>query len=254
MTSTTVPTPAAQPATQPAIRCAGVTRTYGSGNAAVQALRGVDLEIRAGELLMLEGPSGSGKTTLVSVLAGLMQRDGGDCSVFDHDYSQMSIKETTLFRGRNIGFVFQTFNLIPALTAAENAATPLLISGTKRRPAIDRACSVLRELGLDDRMMGSLPADLSGGQQQRVAIARAIVHNPRLVVCDEPTSALDRESGHMVMELMRRFALGKDRVLVVVTHDARIFEFADRIARMEDGRITRIEQPPPRSDQPKNHS
>ena len=254
MTSTIVPTPADPAANQPAIRCAGVTRTYGSGNASVQALRGVDLEIRAGELLMLEGPSGSGKTTLVSVLAGLMQRDGGDCSIFDHDYKQMSIKETTLFRGRNIGFVFQTFNLIPALTAAENAATPLLISGTKRRPALDRACSVLRELGLDDRMMGSLPADLSGGQQQRVAIARAIVHNPRLVVCDEPTSALDRESGHMVMELMRRFALGKDRVLVVVTHDARIFEFADRIARMEDGRITRIEQPPPRADQPQNHS
>ena len=254
MTSTIVPTPADPAANQPAIRCAGVTRTYGSGNASVQALRGVDLEIRAGELLMLEGPSGSGKTTLVSVLAGLMQRDGGDCSIFDHDYKQMSIKETILFRGSNIGFVFQTFNLIPALTAAENAATPLLISGTKRRPALDRACSVLRELGLDDRMMGSLPADLSGGQQQRVAIARAIVHNPRLVVCDEPTSALDRESGHMVMELMRRFALGKDRVLVVVTHDARIFEFADRIARMEDGRITRIEQPPPRADQPQNHS
>jgi putative ABC transport system ATP-binding protein len=254
VTSTIVPTPAEPPAKQPAIRCAGVTRTYGSGNAAVQALRGVDLEIRAGELLMLEGPSGSGKTTLVSVLAGLMQRDGGACSVFDHDYNQMSIKETTLFRGRNIGFVFQTFNLIPALTAAENAATPLLISGTKRRPALDRACSVLREMGLDDRMMQSLPADLSGGQQQRVAIARAIVHNPRLVVCDEPTSALDRESGHMVMDLMRRFALGKDRVLVVVTHDARIFEFADRIARMEDGRITRIEQPPSRSDQPQNHS
>jgi len=254
VTSTIVPTPADPAANQPAIRCAGVTRTYGSGNASVQALRGVDLEIRAGELLMLEGPSGSGKTTLVSVLAGLMQRDGGDCSIFDHDYKQMSIKETTLFRGSNIGFVFQTFNLIPALTATENAATPLLISGTKRRPALDRACSVLRELGLDDRMMGSLPADLSGGQQQRVAIARAIVHNPRLVVCDEPTSALDRESGHMVMELMRRFALGKDRVLVVVTHDARIFEFADRIARMEDGRITRIEQPPPRADQPQNHS
>ena len=249
-----MPTPADPTAKQPAIRCAGVTRTYGSGNAAVQALRGIDLQIRAGELLMLEGPSGSGKTTLLSVLAGLMQRDGGDCAVFDHDYHQMSLTETTLFRGRNIGFVFQTFNLIPALTAAENAATPLLIGGAKRRAALDQACSVLREMGLDDRMMRSLPADLSGGQQQRVAIARAIVHNPRLVVCDEPTSALDRESGHMVMELLRRFALGKDRVLVVVTHDARIFEFADRIARMEDGRITRIGEPPPRSGQPPDHS
>ena len=249
-----MPAPADSAASQPAIRCAGVTRTYGSGNAAVQALRGVDLQIRPGELLMLEGPSGCGKTTLLSVLVGLLQRDGGDCSVFDHDYNQMSLRQTTLFRGKNIGFVFQTFNLIPALTAAENAATPLLISGVRRRAALNQACGVLREMGFDDRMMRSLPADLSGGQQQRVAIARAVVHNPRLIVCDEPTSALDRASGHMVMELMRRLALAKDRVLIVVTHDARIFEFADRIARMEDGRITRIEQPPTRSSQPQNHS
>jgi putative ABC transport system ATP-binding protein len=132
---TLVPTPADPTFKQPAIRCAGVTRTYGSGNAAVQALRGVDLQIHAGELLMLEGPSGCGKTTLLSVLTGLMQRDGGACSVFDHDYNQMSLRETALFRGRNIGFVFQTFNLIPALTAAENAATPLLIGGARRRAA-----------------------------------------------------------------------------------------------------------------------
>jgi putative ABC transport system ATP-binding protein len=181
-----------------------------------------------------------------------MLRDGGDCSVFDHDYNRMSLKETTIFRGRNIGFVFQTFNLIPALTAAENAATPRLIAGTNRRAAVDQACSLLREMGFDDRMMRSLPCDLSGGQQQRVAIARAIVHNPRLVVCDEPTSALDRESGHLVMRLLRRFALAKDRVLLVVTHDPRIFEFADRIARMEDGRITGIAQPPSSPSQPQN--
>jgi putative ABC transport system ATP-binding protein len=218
-----------------------VTKTYGEGNAAVQALRGVDLEIRAGELLMLEGPSGCGKTTLISVLAGLMHRDGGNCSVLEHDYEKMSPGETTLFRGLNIGFVFQAFNLIPALTAAENAATPLLIHGLKRKAAVNQAQAVLKELGFDDRMMRSLPADLSGGQQQRVAIARAMVHRPRLIVCDEPTSALDRESGHQVMELLRRFALDQDRVLVVVTHDERIFEFADRIARMEDGRIIKIE-------------
>jgi putative ABC transport system ATP-binding protein len=229
---------------QAAISCVGVTKTYGEGNAAVQALRGVDLEIRTGELLMLVGPSGCGKTTFISVLAGLMQRDGGDCRVFDHDYQQMSQSETTLFRRLNIGFVFQSFNLIPALTAAENAATPLLIAGMKRREAADQAQRALQEVGIDDRMMRSLPRDLSGGQQQRVAIARAMVHNPRLIVCDEPTSALDSESGHLVMDLMRRFALGKDRMLVVVTHDARIFEFADRIARMEDGRIIRIEDRP----------
>jgi putative ABC transport system ATP-binding protein len=193
---------------------------------------------------MLEGPSGCGKTTLISILAGLMERDSGDCMVLDHDYQQMSALEITRFRAQNIGFVFQAFNLIPALTAAENAAVPLLINGIKRGKAIDQACAVLREMGFNDRMMRSLPAGLSGGQQQRVAIARALVHDPRLIVCDEPTSALDKESGHRIMELMRRFALGKDRVLIVVTHDSRIFEFADRIARMEDGHIIGIVEPP----------
>jgi putative ABC transport system ATP-binding protein len=237
-----------------AISCHGVIKTYGQGNAAVQALRGVDLEVRMGELLMLVGPSGCGKTTLISVLAGLLQRDGGECSFLDHDYKRMSINETTRFRGRNIGFVFQSFNLVPALTAAENVATPLLIHGMKWRAAIEQAGAVLKEVGFDDRMKHSLPADLSGGQQQRVAVARAMVHNPRMIVCDEPTSALDGESGHMVMSLLRQFALGKDRLLVVVTHDSRIFEFADRIARMEDGRITRIENPPGRGHEPQKNS
>jgi len=238
-----VPNPIEPAKAAEVIRCAGVIKTYGEGNAAVQALRGVDLAIRPGELLMLEGPSGCGKTTLISILAGLLERDGGDCRVLGHDYQQMSAQEITRFRARNIGFVFQAFNLIPALTAAENAAVPLFINGVKRRPAIERAGEVLREMGFDNRMMHSLPAGLSGGQQQRVAIARALVHNPRLIVCDEPTSALDKGSGHLIMELMRRFALGKDRVLIVVTHDSRIFEFADRIARMEDGHIIGIDEP-----------
>ena len=224
-----------------AVRCHGVTKTYGLGNAAVQALRGVDLEVRAGELLMLVGPSGCGKTTLISVIAGVLGRDGGDCTVFDHDYKQMAQEETTRFRGRNIGFVFQAFNLIPTLTSAENVATPLIINGKKRRAAVDHANEVLEQVGFDSRMMLSFPQDLSGGQQQRVAIARALVHDPKLIVCDEPTSALDGETGHKVMELMRKLALGKDRALIVVTHDDRILKFADRIARMEDGRITKPE-------------
>jgi putative ABC transport system ATP-binding protein len=233
-----------------AVSCHGVTKTYGQGNAAVQALRGVDLEVGMGELLMLVGPSGCGKTTLVSVLAGLLQRDGGECSVLEHDYEQMSPNETARFRGRNIGFVFQTFQLIPALTAAENVATPLLINGVKWAAALARAGAALRTVGFDDRRTQALPTDLSGGQQQRVAIARAMVHDPRMIVCDEPTSALDSESGHTVMSLMRQLALGEDRVLVVVTHDARIFEFADRIARMEDGRITEIEDTRSRGNEP----
>ena len=242
-------TPPKQARSQAAISCRGVTKTYGQGNAAVQALRGVDLEVYKGELLMLVGPSGCGKTTLISVLAGLMRRDAGDCSVLAHDYRQMAVNETTRFRGKNIGFVFQSFDLIPALTAAENAATPLLIGGMKRPAALEQTRAVLQKVGFDERMMRSLPAELSGGQQQRVAIARALVHNPKLIVCDEPTSALDSDSGHMVMNLMRAFARGQDRVLVVVTHDARIFEFADRIAWMEDGRITRIEDAPTRGSE-----
>lgn len=225
-----------------AVWCKGVIKTYGSGSTEVHALSGVDLEIRAGEHMMLVGPSGSGKTTLISIIAGVLNRDAGECLVFGHDFELMNHHEKTLYRGRNIGFVFQMFNLIPALSAAENVAVPLLIQGVKRREAMDRAREILGRVGLGDRTH-SLPGELSGGQQQRIAIARAIVHSPKLIVCDEPTSALDHETGHKVMELMCEVALDSDRVLIVVTHDARIFEFADRIAKMDDGRITLITSP-----------
>jgi putative ABC transport system ATP-binding protein len=223
-----------------AVSCRGLTKTYGSGTATVQALRGVDLEVKQGELLMLVGPSGCGKTTLISVLAGVLRRDGGDCNVLEHDYKEMRPNETTRFRGRNIGFVFQAFNLIPSLTAAENVATPLIINGIRRRPAVSAANEILHRVGFDERMAQSLPTDLSGGQQQRVAIARSLIHEPRLIVCDEPTSALDSETGRRVMELMRQLAVQTDRAVIVVTHDARIFDFADRIAYMNDGRITSV--------------
>lgn len=222
-----------------AVRCEGVTKTYGSGSTEVHALRGIDLEVRKGELMMLVGPSGSGKTTLISIIAGVLDRDGGECEVFGSDFNEMNSRERALYRSQNVGFVFQLFNLIPALTAAENAAAPLMIRGLKRREALDRACEVLDRVGLGDRTR-SLPSELSGGQLQRVVIARAIVHNPRLIVCDEPTSALDHETGHKVMELLHNVAIGIDRVLIVVTHDARIFEFASRIASMDDGHIMQV--------------
>lgn len=227
-----------------AVRCRGLTKTYGKGTAVVRALRGVDLEVRSGELLMLVGPSGCGKTTLISVIAGVLDRDEGECVVLGQDYASMSPAQRTAFRGRNIGFVFQSFNLIPTLTLAENVSVPLLLAGVARGEALRRAGEILGEVGLGDRVR-SVPSTLSGGQQQRVAIARAMVHGPRLVVCDEPTSALDHKTGHMVMEMFRRLALSQGRSLIVVTHDARIFSFADRIARMDDGRIERIEPPPP---------
>jgi putative ABC transport system ATP-binding protein len=159
--------------------------------------------------------------------------------VFGRDWQKMSIAEKTRTRGETIGFVFQSFNLLPTLTAAENAAIPLLINGTRRHEAVDRARAMLERVGLGNRA-SAVPAQLSGGQQQRVAIARALVHDPKLIVCDEPTSALDHETGHNVMELLREVATRPGRALIIVTHDARIFEFADRIARMDDGRIIDI--------------
>lgn len=226
--------------TETSVRCLNVTKTYGTGSTAVRALRGVNLDVRAGELMMLVGPSGCGKTTLISVIAGVLSRDGGDCSVLNKDYTRMAPDEITKFRGQNIGFVFQAWNLIPALTAAENVAVPLIINGMNRRAAVQRGSQVLARIGFDKRMTQSFPLDLSGGQQQRIAIARSLIHNPRLIVCDEPTSALDSETGHKVMELMRQLAIGENRALIVVTHDSRIFEFADRMALMEDGAITRV--------------
>jgi putative ABC transport system ATP-binding protein len=229
--------------TKTAVLCRDVKKTYGAGTDRVPALRGIDLEVRAGELLMVVGPSGCGKTTLISVMAGILGQDEGDCRVFDRDLKAMPERERTRFRGRTIGFVFQAYNLLPALTAAENVAVPLLILGVPRAQAIERARQVLAKVGLSDRTR-SLPAQLSSGQQQRVAIARALVHEPRLIVCDEPTSSLDQETGHKVMELLREVALAPDRALVIVTHDARVFEFADRIARMNDGRVVEIVDSP----------
>ena len=222
-----------------AVDCRGVTKTYDTGGTKVTALRGIDLTVKHGELMMLVGPSGCGKTTLISVVAGILDRDGGECTVFGRDFQKMRPGERTRFRGENIGFVFQAFNLLPTLTAAENVAVPMLINGSSRAEALDRAGEALSRVGLGDRLH-SLPKQLSGGQQQRVAIARALVHSPRLIVCDEPTSVLDHETGHRVMELMREVAVGPDRALVIVTHDSRIFEFADRIAKMDDGRIVEV--------------
>jgi putative ABC transport system ATP-binding protein len=224
-----------------AVYCGGITKSYGTGEARVQALRGIDLEVHPGELLMLVGPSGCGKTTLISVIAGILDQDDGECVLFGQDLKQLSHNQRVVYRGRNIGFVFQAFNLIPTLSAAENVTIPLLINGMSMDKAISRAFECLRDVGLEGRE-NALPSQLSGGQQQRVAIARALVHNPRLVVCDEPTSALDHETGRRVMDVIKNLAVNSDRALVIVTHDARIFDFADRIAHMDDGRIEKVER------------
>ena len=223
-----------------AVSCRGVTKRYITGSSQVLALRGIDLDARMGELLMLVGPSGCGKTTLISVIAGILDHDEGECVVFQQDLRDLPQDKKTLFRGKNVGFVFQAYNLIPTLTAMENVAVPLLILGEGRIQAQAKAKEMLSQVGLEDKI-NAVPNQLSGGQQQRVAIARALVHEPRLIVCDEPTSALDADTGRLVMEALRHNALSSGRSLIIVTHDNRIFNFADRIARMDDGRITLLE-------------
>jgi putative ABC transport system ATP-binding protein len=223
-----------------AIRCSGIAKTYGTGDTQVQALRGVDLEVLPGELMMLVGPSGCGKTTLISIIAGILDQTEGDCLLFGQNLRALDPEARTRYRGKHIGFVFQAFNLIPTLTVAENVAIPLLILGEGQDLALAQARRCLEEVGLGDKV-DAFPGQISGGQQQRVAVARALVHDPKLIVCDEPTSALDHQTGHRVMEVLKGLAMDGKRSLVIVTHDARIFDFADRIAHMDDGRIQDLE-------------
>ena len=222
-----------------AVRARGVTKAFGRGESAVQALKGVDFEARCGEMVMIVGPSGCGKTTFLSVVCGTMRADAGNIEVFGTDISQLSSGQLTRFRGENIGFIFQQFNLIPTWDIVENASVPLLLNGAKRRHASSEASRLLTEVGLGKRL-NAYPRQLSGGQQQRVAIARALVHEPRLLICDEPTASLDAASGKKVMELLKATACRADRCVIVVTHDSRIFQFADRIAEMEDGVVKAV--------------
>jgi putative ABC transport system ATP-binding protein len=223
-----------------AIVCRGVTKEFGTGGARVMALRGVDLDVPYGELLLLVGESGCGKTTLLSVVAGILDPTAGEVSVLGTDITQLYGRHKVNFRGKNLGFVFQQYNLLPSLTAAENAAIPLIILGHARGKAVARAKEILDQMGMGKRV-NALPSELSGGQQQRVAIARALVHNPSIIICDEPTAALDAENGQKILEILAQVAVQADRAVVVVTHDNRIFQYGDRIAHMEDGRIDSIQ-------------
>lgn len=192
-------------------------------------------------MLLIVGPSGCGKTTLLSVIAGTLEFDGGEIDVFDTSLHGLRPRAVTEFRKRNVGFIFQQFNLIPTLNLIENVSVPLIINGIGRRAAEKKAAALLDELGLEGRGQDT-PLNLSGGQQQRVAIARALVHEPRLIICDEPTSALDKETGAHIMELLRKVARKPDRCVIVVTHDNRIFKYADRMTEMEDGRVQRVHE------------
>jgi putative ABC transport system ATP-binding protein len=220
-----------------AIECQSITKSFKVGDTSVEVLHDVNVSVNSGELTYLVGESGSGKTTLISIIAGILYPTQGNVQVFESDIYGLRDSDLVRFRLSNIGFIFQQYNLLPTLTAAENAAIPLIAAGIKRSEAVERAMVLLEKLNIANQA-DKYPRAMSGGQQQRVAIARALVHSPRLVVCDEPTAALDAKSGRRVMDLLREVALADDRAVIIVTHDNRIFDMADRILAMEDGRIT----------------
>jgi putative ABC transport system ATP-binding protein len=216
-----------------------VTRSFGDGGSKLLVLKGIDLDVRCGDITMLVGPSGCGKTTLISIIAGTLEADEGEIEVFGNNLRKMSKSAITQFRAFNIGFIFQQFHLIPTLNCIENVSVPLLIQGSSTRNAEKKARIVLEKVGLGEHMK-KRPTQLSGGQQQRVAIARALVHDPRLIICDEPTAALDAKNGRLVMELFEHVAKSPDRAVIIVTHDNRIFQHANRIASMDDGSVFNV--------------
>lgn len=221
-----------------AVICArGIVRDFEAGQTTIRVLHGIDADIQPGQMTYVVGESGSGKTTLISIMCGILYPTAGEVKVFGTDIYKLTDTQLVNFRLKNIGFIFQQYNLIPSIDAAANAAVPLIAQGVPLAEARARAKVLLDKLNIGDQA-DKLPRQLSGGQQQRVAIARALVHEPRLVVCDEPTAALDARSGRRVMDLLREVAVAPDRACIIVTHDNRIFDLADRIIVLEDGRIT----------------
>lgn len=223
-----------------AISVRDVSKTYASGAAAVRALDGVSVEASFGELLMLMGPSGSGKTTLVSMMGCILAATSGSIRVSGTEIVGLSERRLPKVRLDHIGFIFQGFNLFPALKAAENVAIALDLKGIRGSAARKRSLTLLDQVGLADKAE-SYPADLSGGQKQRVAIARALAGDPEIILADEPTAALDSQSGRTVMELLNTLAHDRGRAVVIVTHDNRTIQYADRIVHIADGKISHEE-------------
>ena len=218
------------------IEATGVQKVYASNGLRVHALKGVDLGIRRGEMVAIMGPSGSGKTTLLNCLSGLDDLDGGEVLIAGDPISKMSDRKRTRFRAQRMGFIFQSYNLIPVLSAVENIELPLLVAGVKPKAARIRAEEALEMVGLADQTK-KRPAQMSGGQQQRVTVARSLVNEPDIVWADEPTGALDSETSKEIMDLLVRLNEEKGQTFVLVTHDAAVAARAHRTIRMRDGRI-----------------
>jgi putative ABC transport system ATP-binding protein len=225
--------------TAPVLRVSGVTKWFGEGDTKTWAVRNASFEVQHGEMLYIVGPSGSGKTTLLSMISGVLKPNAGNVVIEDRDLWQMSENDIADFRLHKIGFVFQDYHLFPRLTTVENVAIPLILQKVDWDKAIVKAMEILEIVGLKDRAQLP-PLKLSGGEQQRVAIARAIVAQPDLLILDEPTASLDGETGRRIVEFVKKNILNDKRCIIIVTHDNRIFEYADEIMTMEDGTITGI--------------
>jgi putative ABC transport system ATP-binding protein len=221
---------------KPDVLVKGICKTFNQGGEVLHVLRDVYFQATSGEIVMIVGPSGSGKTTLLSAIAGVLSIESGTIHLFDFPLHLKARHEIVNFRRKKIGFIFQQFHLIPTLTCGENVAIPLLLNGFTHAEALKEAYRSLEEVNLESKFK-SFPKDLSGGQQQKVSIARALIHKPSLIICDEPTSALDAESGIKIMNLIHSHVKMSNRVVIIVTHDSRIFKYADRIENMDDGRI-----------------
>ena len=217
-----------------AIAAQNIQMSFMSGTTETKVLKGIDLAIPPGQIRLMMGPSGSGKTTLLSILAGILTPTAGEVQLLGQEITKLSRKELTAFRRDHIGFIFQSFNLFPALTALENIELALQLKGQKGLGNKDQAFDLLKQVGLGDRA-NNLPADLSGGQKQRVAIARALAGEPELIMADEPTAALDSATGRDVIELMQYLAKNKGCTVLIITHDPRITDAADEITYLEDG-------------------
>ena len=229
------------PSDQPMVEARAVEKSYEAGGVRVRALRGANLSISLGEMVAVMGPSGCGKTTLLNVLSGLDEFEAGEVLLGGESISGMSDRRRTRFRAERMGFVFQTYNLIPVLSAVENIELPLLVAGAKPKRARERARSSLEQVGLADQA-NKRPAEMSGGQQQRVTVARSLVNDPAIVWADEPTGALDSETSGEIMDLLVRLNREEGHTFVLVTHDASVAHRAHRTIKMRDGRIVGEDQ------------
>lgn len=219
-----------------AVEMRNVTKRIVTGDVPFDVLRGINLTVNKGEMLLITGPSGSGKTTLLSILAGTLRFDGGDVTVFNTPLKSLDDEQMADYRKIHVGFIFQQFHLLKALNVAENICIPLLLNGVEKKQAIERAIEMVQHVGLTGKENARI-FHLSTGEQQRVAIARALIHQPSLLICDEPTASLDAENGARIMQLIQDVAKSPDRTVIIVTHDNRIFKFGDRLVYMEDGLI-----------------